>query len=89
LSEDRRQAYEAFSLLTLLAKSGETTPLVSAIEQHQDVNVRLSAVRLLGMAGGSEAAALLQQIAVRDGVPEKVRAAAFEAVHKLNQTQIT
>ncbi|MGI8655802.1 MAG: HEAT repeat domain-containing protein [Pyrinomonadaceae bacterium] len=87
-SEDRRPAYEAFSLLSLLAKSGETAPITDAIEHHADMNVRLSAVRLLGLAGGTEAAGRLRQLAVRDSVPEKVRSAVLEVVYKMDQAQI-
>jgi len=87
-SEDRRPAYEAFSLLSLLAKSGETAPITDAIEHHADMNVRLSAVRLLGLAGGIEAAGRLRQLAVRDSVPEKVRSAVLEVVYKMDQAQI-
>ncbi|MFN2456002.1 MAG: HEAT repeat domain-containing protein [Pyrinomonadaceae bacterium] len=86
-SEDRRPAYEAFSLLSLLVKSDETQPILDAIEHHGDMNVRLAAVRLLGLAGSAEVASRLRQLAVRDGVPEKVRAAVLEVVYKMDQTQ--
>ncbi|HKC66346.1 MAG TPA: HEAT repeat domain-containing protein, partial [Pyrinomonadaceae bacterium] len=36
ISEDRRLAYEAFSLLSLLAKAGEIEPLVDAICEHAE-----------------------------------------------------
>lgn len=87
-SEDRRPAYEAFSLLSLLAKSGEIAPLLDAIENHSDTNVRLSAVRLLGSAGAPETAGRLRHLAVRDGVPEKVRSAILEVIYKMDQAQI-
>ncbi len=87
-SEDRRPAYEAFSLLSLLAKSGEIAPLLDAIENHSDTNVRLSAVRLLGSAGVPETAGRLRHLAVRDGVPEKVRSAILEVIYKMDQAQI-
>jgi len=87
-SEDRRAAYEAFSMLSLLAKSNETEPILDAIEHHADINVRLSAVRLLGSTGGTEALGRLRQLAVRDHVPEKVRSAVLEVVYKMDQAQI-
>ncbi|MDT4966610.1 MAG: hypothetical protein QOJ64_1347 [Acidobacteriota bacterium] len=87
ISEDRRLAYEAFSLLSLLAKSEETEPLVDAISSHPELNVRLALVRLLGTSGGAEVATLLRHLAVRDGLPEKVRSALLEVVYKLDQTQ--
>lgn len=88
ISEDRRLAYEAFSLLSLLAKSGETEPLVDAISSHPEVNVRLAIVRLVGTSSRPEAATLLRHLAVRDGLPEKVRSALLEVVYKIDQAQL-
>jgi HEAT repeat protein len=84
-SEDRRQAYEAFSLLSLLAKSNQVAPLMEAIGQHRDTDVRLAAVRLLGLAGHPEVALQLRQLTVRDGMPEKVRMALLEVIYKMDQ----
>ena len=87
ISEDRRLAYEAFSLLSLLAKSGETQPLADAISSHPEVNVRLALVRLIGTSSHPEAATMLRHLAVREGLPEKVRSALLEVVYKMDQTQ--
>ncbi|MDT5060272.1 MAG: hypothetical protein QOH63_731 [Acidobacteriota bacterium] len=87
ISEDRRLAYEAFSLLSLLVKSGETEPLVEAISSHPEVNVRLAIVRLVGTSSRPEAATLLRHLAVREGLPEKVRSVLLEVVYKMDQTQ--
>lgn len=73
--EDRRQGYEAFSLLSLAVKAGEVGPLVEAIERHQDVDVRLACVGLLGQTHEPELAERLQLLAEHGGVPERVRAA--------------
>src|SRR5439155_15919250 len=43
-SEDHRQAYEAFSLFSLLARAHETQPIVDAIQHHKDTEVRLCAI---------------------------------------------
>lgn len=85
ISEDRRLAYEAFSLLSLVAKSGEIEPLVDAICEHGEVNVRLALIRLLGTAGEPEIATTLRHLAVRDGLPEKVRSSIMEVVYKMDQ----
>jgi HEAT repeat protein len=87
VSDDRRQAYEAFSLLSILAKAGETAPLLIAIEHHADVNVRLATIRLLGLAGQPNVADQLRQLAVRDGLSEKLRTALLEVVYKIDQAQ--
>jgi HEAT repeat protein len=84
-SDDRRQAYESFSLLSLLAKSNETEPILDAIVSHKDYNVRLSAVRLLGLSGSPEIVQQLRHLAVKDGLPEKLRTALLEVVYKIDQ----
>lgn len=86
ISEDRRLAYEAFSLLSLLAKANETEPLLEAINSHPETGVRLALIRLLGTTGQPEVATQLRHLAVRDTLPEKVRAALMEVVYKIDQT---
>jgi HEAT repeat protein len=87
-SEDRRQAYEAFSLFSLLARAEETQPITDAIENHRDDEVRLCAVRVLSMAGQSSVVPKLRDIAARDHISEAVRTAILEALYKLDQNQL-
>ncbi len=54
-SEDRHQAYEAFSLLSLLAKANETQPILDTIRNHKD-EVRLCAIPVLNVAAQSDLA---------------------------------
>jgi len=86
-SEDRRQAYEAFSLFSLLARAEETLPILEAIETHRDEEVRLCAVRVLNMAGQSSVVPKLREVAARDSISENVRTAVLEALYKLDQDQ--
>lgn len=86
-SEDRRQAYEAFSLFSLLARAQETQPIIEAIETHRDDEVRLCAVRVLNMAGQSSVVPKLRELAAREGMSEQVRTAVLEALYKLDQDQ--
>ena len=39
-----------------MARTGEVEPLVSAIETHEDAEIRVAAVRLLKMSGQEELA---------------------------------
>jgi HEAT repeat protein len=87
ISEDRRLAYESFSLLSLLAKAGEIEPLLGAIADHGELHVRLALIRLLGTAGQPGVAEELRRLAVRDGMPEKVRSALMEVLYKMDQSQ--
>lgn len=86
-SEDRHQAYEAFSLFSLLARANETAPILSIIESHQDEEARLCAVRVLSLAAQSSLAPKLKEIVAREGMSENVRTAVLEILYKLDQDQ--
>ncbi len=87
-SDDRRQAYEAFSMVTLLVKADETKPVFHAIENHPDVDVRLVAVRLAGLTQHPELVSYLRQLAKNGSVPESVRAAILETVYKSHHSTL-
>jgi hypothetical protein len=55
-SEDREETYNSLCLLFTMARTGEVEPLVSAIETHEDAEIRVAAVRLLKMSGQEELA---------------------------------
>jgi HEAT repeat protein len=86
-SEDRYQAFEAFSLFSLLARADETEPIFDVIENHRDEEARLCAVRVLHLAGKSSHAPKLRDIVAHDGMPENVRTAILELLYKLDQDQ--
>jgi HEAT repeat protein len=86
-SEDRRQAYEAFSLFSLLAKANETEPILEAIRRHNDIEVRLCAVRVLSVAAGPDVTPKLRELVAVEGMPENLRTAMLEVLYKLDQKQ--
>jgi HEAT repeat protein len=86
-SEDRRQAYESFSLFSLLARANETEPILETIEQHADDNVRLCAVRVLNVAARPEVAPRLREMVTSDNMSENLRTALLEVLYKLDQNQ--
>lgn len=55
-SQDREETYNALCLLFTMARTGEVEPLVTAVEEHDDAEIRLAAVRLLKMSGNEELA---------------------------------
>jgi HEAT repeat protein len=81
-SEDRRQAYEAFSLLSLVAKGGQADMILRVVEEDQDLSMRLAAARLLGLMGETELDARLRRVALGANAPEKLRTAILEAVYR-------
>jgi HEAT repeat protein len=84
-SEDRHQAYEAFSLFTLLARANETDPIIDTIQNHEDDEVRLCAVRVLNVAARPDVAPKLRELIASQGMPENVRTAVLEVLYKLDQ----
>jgi HEAT repeat protein len=84
-SSDHRQAYETFTLICLLAKANINDPILDAIADHANMDVRLKAVHLLACTGQPDAFEQLRQLAVRDGVSEEVKTALLEAMYKLDQ----
>ncbi|HEY0100913.1 MAG TPA: HEAT repeat domain-containing protein [Pyrinomonadaceae bacterium] len=81
-SDDRRQAYEAFSLLSLVAKGGQADLILRVVQEHKDLNVRLAASRLLGLMGDAELDTSLRRIALGANAPEKLRTAILEAIYR-------
>ncbi|HEY0546285.1 MAG TPA: HEAT repeat domain-containing protein [Pyrinomonadaceae bacterium] len=86
-SDDRRQAYEAFSLLSLLARASQAQPILELIERHADINTCMVAVQVLSSNGQPEIAPALRQLAVREAMPEQLQTALMEVVYKIDEMQ--
>jgi HEAT repeat protein len=84
-SEDRRQAYESFTLLSLVARAGENALILEAIKGHRNEDVRLATIKVLRIFGQSSVLQDLRELAVVDGIPETVRMALMEVVYKIDQ----
>jgi HEAT repeat protein len=86
-SNDRRQAYEAYSLICLLAKAKMIEPILEAISNHPNMEVRVTAVQMLATTGQPQIFEELRQLAVKDGIAEEVKTALLEAMYKLEQAK--
>jgi HEAT repeat protein len=84
-SSDHRQAYEAFSLICLLAKAKMSESVLDAISDHANIDVRLKAVHLLACTGEPEIFEQLRELAVKDGMRDDVKTALLEAIYRLDQ----
>ena len=88
--ESREKTYDAFSLLFLMAKAGEVQPLMRAIEDFPNVEVRLAVVKLLALSGQPEIVPAFRRLAVRGSLPSEVRSAVMEAIYQISsQTRET
>jgi len=86
VSEDRRQAYEAFSLFSLLTKAGELQPVFDVIENHRDLRAKQAAVRVLSSFATGDAVPKLRDVVGMPGMPEDVRTGLLEVLYKLDNT---
>jgi hypothetical protein len=84
MGENHQDCYGAFSLLFLLAKSGEVQPLIKIIELHPSMHVRLAVVRLLSASGAPEVVSIFRHLAVRQSLPQELRIAMLDAVSQLS-----
>jgi HEAT repeat protein len=87
-SEDRRQAYEAFSLLSLCVGGGEPGPVLDAIGSHRDDEASLTCVQLLGDSLTPEVCDRLRALAAEGGMPERVRRSILETVERAARVQL-
>lgn len=82
-SHDRRQAFEAFTLLSLVVRGGEWEPLLETVRRHRDEDVRLACVRLLAQSKRTELAAKLRDASEGGGVTEALRDALLGAAARI------
>jgi HEAT repeat protein len=85
-NSDRRQGFETFSIISLLAKAKSTEPVLDAIASHPNLDVRLATVRLLANTGEANVFEEFRQLALQEGLPEELRTALLEAMYQLDQS---
>jgi tubulysin polyketide synthase-like protein len=81
--ESRDKTYDAFSLLFLMSKAGEIQPLMRAIEEHPNSEVRLAVVKLLALSGQPDVLPAFRRMAVRGTLPPEIRSAVMEAIYQI------
>src|SRR6266852_5770821 len=81
--ESRDKTYDAFSLLFLMSKAGEVQPLMRAIEDHPNMEVRLAVVKLVALSGQPDILPAFRRMAVRGSLPPEVRSAVMEAIYQI------
>lgn len=77
------QPYQAFALLLLLAKAGDAKPLVSVIEKHPRIDLRLAVINMLEQSGAGEVVPVFQELAANTALPDEVQGAMLNAIQRL------
>jgi len=83
----REKTHEALALLFLMAKAGEIHPLMSTIEDGQNLETKLAVINLLALSGRSEIIPPFRRLAVRGSLPAEVRSAVMEAIYQISSQQ--
>jgi hypothetical protein len=79
-----KESYSAFSLLFLAAKSGVIQPLVTVIEKHASVELRLKLIGLMVSSGVPEVLAAFRRLAVNKALGFELRSAIVDGINQLN-----
>jgi hypothetical protein len=83
MAENHERCYGAFSLLFLVAKAGVVHPLLSVIENHPDMELRLAVIRLLASSKEMQVVSALQGIANNELLPPELRTATVKAINQI------
>lgn len=70
--EDLKVAYEAFTLVALLIRSGETAEIFNAIASHKDERVRLALLHVLRVQGDERTQTRLLELQKGESLPAEV-----------------
>ena len=82
--KSREITYDSFSLLFLMAKAGETAMLLKTIEQHSNMSVQLSVIKLLTFSNQPDIVAKFRSLAVKGALPPEVRSAVMESIYQMS-----
>jgi hypothetical protein len=78
------ESYSAFSLLFLAAKSGVIQPLITVIEEHPDLELRLKLIGLLVSSGLPEVLTAFRRLAASTALAFELRPVVVEAINQVN-----
>lgn len=85
LKSGRQQnVYGIISLLFLVAKAGEVQPLVTVLEEHPSIELRLALIELLALSGDVSIVPTFRRLALRSALPSEVRSAIMEAIYQIS-----
>lgn len=69
IHQDRKYAYEAFTLMALLIKAGENEKIFSTLENHRDINVRRAVLHTIKVTKDPKAIEGLCQVLEKGTLP--------------------
>jgi HEAT repeat protein len=83
-SDNFLKAYDAFSVLFLMATAGEFGPIVSGIENGSSIEIGQTLAQILGLCGRPEALPACSHLVLQHTLPSEVRSAIMEAIYQIS-----
>lgn len=80
IHEDMRIAYEAFALVGLLIKSGETDSIFDAITEHKDLRVRFALLHVIKVVKDERSLERLEDLVRKGSLSEELTKRAVESI---------
>lgn len=85
---DQKIAYEAFALIVLLIKAGETEKIFNAIENHRNQKVKLALLHVLQIANDESALPYLYALLENNAVSADLKQKADEAIKSFEMVAV-
>lgn len=83
-SDDFLKAYDAFSVLFLMAAAGEFAPIIVGIESGFSIEIGQTLAQILGLCGRPEALPACSHLVLQHSLPSEVRSAIMEAIYQIS-----
>lgn len=80
---DFKSAYEAFTLVALLLKAGETKEVFEALTSHRDMNVRKAILHIIKITKEPNALDGLYSLLEKNSLPEELQKEVDEAIQEI------
>lgn len=81
--QDRRYVYEAFTLMALLIKAGETEKIFHTLENHRDMNVRQAVLHTIKVTKNQKALDGLYALLEKNNLPLELQEAIDKTIEEI------
>jgi len=86
--EDLKVAYEAFTLVSLMVRSGETREIFNAIRHHKDERVKIALLHVLKANRAENILAELERIKMDGSCPAEIKEKIKETINSIEHVRV-
>lgn len=85
---DEKYSYEAFALVALLIRAGETREIFNALENHRDKQVKLAILHVIKIVGDERTISPLYHFVEKNSLPEDLGNSANEVIRSFGLVSV-